>query len=113
MSQAKFCCTCIHWEADIFTRVGEKFGACHDVIAPSKIVQDRETTINDKTILYTEAYFCCNYWRENNGSLMAIHNAIKHEVAIAQSNLQLYCPECNKPNNPGNKFCVWCKISFE
>jgi hypothetical protein len=70
LMSAKFCCTCIHWEKDIFTRVGEKFGICHDVVAPGKIVMDTNTTLNDETILYTEEYYGCIYWRENDGSLL-------------------------------------------
>lgn len=74
---AKFCCTCIHWEKDILTRVEEKFGICHDVIAPDKVIQDRETKINEDNTLYTESYFGCVYWRENDGSIIKFKSTPK------------------------------------
>lgn len=80
MPKAKFCCTCIHWEKNIITRVDEKFGICHDVIASSKVFQDAETRLNEDSTVFTEAHFGCVYWRENDGSLFSTDDIVKKEI---------------------------------
>lgn len=73
---SKFCQTCIHWEKDIFTRLGGKFGICHDLLATDKIIQDRETKLTEDGTTYTAEYFGCIYWRENDGSLININKTL-------------------------------------
>lgn len=114
MPTAKFCCTCIHWEKDILIRTTEKFGICNDVIASSKIIQDRETKLNEDNTVYTEAYFGCIYWRENDGSLLSIDDVVKDEIKEFQANVKdiVQCQHCNKLNNITNDYCIWCKLQL-
>jgi len=79
MSKPTFCCTCVQWEKDIFTRIGEKFGICHHVIVETKVIQDRETKINEDNTLFTESYFGCVYWREGNYVLIDLNKEIKEQ----------------------------------
>jgi len=77
MSKPKFCHTCVSFEKGIFTRVGEKFGMCHNVAVKSKVALDGENIIGQDGVIYTEEYFGCIYWRENNGVLIDTSKIIK------------------------------------
>lgn len=77
-NKAKFCTTCHHWEKDVFKSAGDTFGVCHDVVASSKVKQDSEAKINEGTV-YTESYFGCIYWRENDGVLVKIDPKLGNE----------------------------------
>ncbi len=69
---SKFCCTCIHWDGAIIHRAGDEFGICKDIVASSKIIQDRETKLNEDSTLYTEKFFGCVYWRDSFESIIKI-----------------------------------------
>lgn len=72
----KFCHTCHSYEGGIFTRAGESFGVCHNISVSTKIVLDGNTILAEDGIIYTEEYFGCIYWRENNGTLIDLGKTV-------------------------------------
>jgi hypothetical protein len=70
---AKFCCTCLHWEK-IAPVSGDQFGICQDVGVAMKVAMDGKTHLAEEGTLWTEAYFGCIYWRENDGSLLSLND---------------------------------------
>lgn len=75
---AKFCCTCIHWEKDVLARVGQSFGICDEPIVTSKVMQDTDKHLSEEEVLYTDPYFGCIYWRQNDGSLFGTDKIVKN-----------------------------------
>jgi hypothetical protein len=76
---AKFCCTCIHWEK-VAPIAGDAFGICHDVGVSMKVALDGKSNLSEEGTFWTEAYFGCVYWRENDGSLLSINEIVEDEL---------------------------------
>jgi len=111
MSKSKFCCTCTYWEK-VAPMSGSMSGLCHDTSVHMKVGLEGFSCLNQGGQFWTAANFGCIQWRENDGSLLSTDKHVKQEVQDNIDRTQKACPVCNKPNNPGNEFCVWCKIQF-
>lgn len=76
---ANFCCKCIHWEkVDLIA--AESFGVCDNVSVATKVALDGKTHLGEEGTLWTEAYFGCVYWRQNDGSLLNFEDIIDDET---------------------------------
>ena len=84
---ANFCKSCHFYEKNIFTRVGESFGLCHNVSVANKIAIDGSTVLGEDGSVYTEEHFGCVYWRQDGGSLIDIRDAL---------NIRQMCDCCGK-----------------
>ena len=80
MSKPTLCHTCHSYEKEIFTRSGESFGICHSIAVATKVALDSATILGQDGIVYTEAYFGCVYWRENNGVLIDTSKIVKDNL---------------------------------
>lgn len=74
---SKFCLNCYCWE-EVATKVtGDTFGICHNVAVKDKVAVDGKAHVLEEGTLWTEEYFGCLYWRENDGSLFGIDKYVK------------------------------------
>lgn len=80
MPQPKFCCTCIHWERVVPDVAGDNFGICDNVAVATKVALDGKTHLEEEGTLWTEQYFGCIYWRENDGSLLSTDDIVKDQL---------------------------------
>lgn len=124
MSKPQFCHTCIFYEKEIFTRHGdEKFGICSNVSVSMKVALDGATHMEEDGTFYTEQYFGCIYWRENNGVLIDTSAIIKKNFSDEElkkmandlldeihSSLppDVKCSNCGAQNCANNKTCIKC-----
>ena len=74
---SKFCKTCIYWEKVVPQVSGDNFGVCQDVSVSMKVAMDGKSHLSEEGALWTEQYFGCVYWRENDGSILNIEEAVK------------------------------------
>lgn len=70
----KFCYTCINWEK-VDNDANDSFGICHDVIVGMKVSVEKEDSTEEGE-LWTNGYFGCIYWRENDGSIVSFKDII-------------------------------------
>jgi hypothetical protein len=68
---SKTCSDCVYWEF-VYESLGERFGICSEVMVQFKIKVDIDDEIDQKAI-YTEQYFGCNHFRENDGIVTEIN----------------------------------------
>jgi hypothetical protein len=74
----KFCNTCIHWEK-LHPTVSSS-GICHSADVSLNVKMNySDMNMDAEGTLWTEPYFGCVYWRENDGSLININKTITDE----------------------------------
>jgi len=103
MPKPHFCHTCTFYEKNIFTRTGESFGICHNVAVATKLAIDGKTVLGDDGIIYTEEYFGCIYWRENDGTLIDTSKFSKDKLR------EIVCKTCGACNPGLNILCIKCQ----
>ncbi len=70
MAEPTFCCTCIKWNKIVPTE-GSGLGICESIEVASKIVVEGRSTLCENYMIWTEPYFGCIHWRNNNGVLVS------------------------------------------
>lgn len=77
---SNFCNKCIQWEKVTPQLAGSNFGICHDVSVAMKVALDGKTHLGEDGAFWTEAYFGCVHWRENDGSLLGFDDIIDSDT---------------------------------
>lgn len=77
---SKFCNNCINWEKVIPQVSGDNFGICQDISVAMKVAMDGKTHLGEEGALWTEQYFGCIYWREDDGSLLSIDDIVNDDL---------------------------------
>lgn len=75
----QFCKNCVHWEKNIFSRIGEKMGVCHESQVESKIMKAQQEDEDLPCTLFTSEWFGCIYFREGQYVLVDINKTLKEE----------------------------------
>lgn len=73
----KFCCNCTNWENVKGSKDSQ--GICHDVMVASNVTIEHEKTFTQDGQLWTNGYFGCIYWRENDGSIVDFEDIIDED----------------------------------
>lgn len=108
MPKPHFCHTCTFYEKNIFTRVGESFGICHNVAVATKLAVDGRSVLGEDGIIYTEEYFGCVYWREGDGTLIDTSKIVKDKLASKE----IVCKNCGASNSFVNTTCIKCNCQL-
>lgn len=66
-----FCKDCIYWEKVAEMGMG-LFGICKEPTVPDKLRLDKESSIGDSGVVWTEEYFGCIHWRKSDGVIVKL-----------------------------------------
>ncbi len=76
MAKSSFCKNCIHWEGELFRRIKEVYGICDHPLVLGMIMLDTQKALHEEKALYTEQFFGCIHFQENDGSLFSTDEII-------------------------------------
>jgi len=76
---AKFCNTCYCWEK-VGPQAVNVLGACHSEEVKLKVHLDFPNIDRDEEgQLWTDQFFGCVHWKQNDGSLVSINKTLRNE----------------------------------